>query len=235
MKLVPLLHTHLQNHLEITLDCGECAAEEVLRPLDFVPLSIQRGSPKRLREYLASRHFLNEHLQKTFLHELKAELPPCLKISLSHTHHPDGTCFTAQLIVHAQHTQHSHPDLSVSLPTSLAIGVDLQSWIPDERRLKIESRWINNQEHRLLEQLISPHSQISHAVLKSTLLFSAKETLYKAHQITLSQAKCTSVDLQKKQLTLTLLTASAIKNYQINFQILPEYILTYFYDLSLTI
>lgn len=127
-----------------------------------LPRSISRSSKKRQREFVAGRYCASRALQSAG-HELDAELsigenklpnwPSGWTGSISH-------CKTVTIAIAGQTSLHS------------SLGVDVEEWMDTQVAKNVQSE-IGLPSEIALFQDLSPH----HAL---TLLFSAKEALYKA-------------------------------------------------------
>nr|WP_275578228.1 4'-phosphopantetheinyl transferase superfamily protein [Dyella mobilis] len=149
------------------------------------------ASKKRRREFLAGRHCAAQALrqagcQTPGLLDIGADRLPCW---------PDGWlgCIS--------HTAHVAVAVAAASPPCVALGVDAEKWMDRRVANDVQQQIVTPDELALLQD-----RPLQHAM---TLLFSAKETLYKAlypltrHFRDFSAARVTAARADRLELTLS--------------------------------
>lgn len=163
----------------------------------FLPASLEKASPGRINEFLAGRYCAVSAAKK--LGHTITELP------IGENRSP---VWPIGLIGSITHTK----SLSVAAVASSrsevkSLGIDIENFIPNQRWSKIERLVLNESENAHFKNL----SEDDHRLLR-TLIFSAKESLYKVINplakcyIEFKEAKCVAFSLEQETFTLELVS-----------------------------
>ncbi|MEB5972497.1 4'-phosphopantetheinyl transferase family protein [Pantoea dispersa] len=156
-----------------------------------LPFALQQAASKRKIEYLASRWLVRQHLAQLgisdFVLHNAPDRSPCwpagIRASLSHSH----DCVVV-----------------AATRANLCVGIDVEQVMAEETAQETAELLMNAQERALLEGQPLPFAQAA------TLLFSLKESLYKAlwpqlHQpMAFHQAALIALDLPQQRARLQL-------------------------------
>jgi len=185
------------------------------------PANIQRAVTKRKAEYFAGRYLakqvLAQHGTKAF--DLRSDPQRC-------------PLWPNQLVGSISHTKNIALCAIANKTHIIALGIDIEFWIKKQSEKLIKSTVINPQE----EQLIKASGLVFNQAL--TLIFSAKESLFKAlypqvgYYFDFSAALLTNIDKKQQKVEL-MLCENLGSAYQANQSFQVRYVLSDDFALTL--
>lgn len=161
-----------------------------------LPDSLSNAVAKRKGEFLAGRYLANKIIELMGL--------PDAKVAIDKHKAP---IWPAGIMGSISHSKSKALCVITKYHNDRFLGIDIEHWLsPSDAQCLASNIVVNDHEYKMMQPFVTFEQAI-------TLIFSAKESLYKAifkafeHYVDFDAAKVTSFDFSARQLTLTLCQA----------------------------